>query len=226
MTGETTDHGRRPAHDVVVLAGGGGTRLGGTDKAALVVAGRTLLDRVLDAAAGARRVVVVGPVDVPAGVLQAVEDPPRGGPVAGIVAGMTALARERPVRDQPVPWTLVLAVDQPDAASAVPALLEASAAAGPEAELLCHEDTEGHPQWLLAAYRTSALHRAVAAVGTGHGTSVRRLVGGLRTTAVTEGADHVGDIDTWADHRAWEDRLRDDAGGRTDPERGRLGPAS
>src|SRR5262247_3408692 len=48
-------------YDVIVLAGGGGRRLGGLDKAALQVGNRSLLDRVLDACGRADRIVVVGP---------------------------------------------------------------------------------------------------------------------------------------------------------------------
>ncbi|MFZ2514092.1 MAG: NTP transferase domain-containing protein, partial [Candidatus Lutibacillus vidarii] len=40
-------------HDAIVLAGGRGSRLGGVDKGAVPVAGRALLDRVLDAVSGA-----------------------------------------------------------------------------------------------------------------------------------------------------------------------------
>lgn len=79
-----------------MLAGGTGTRLGGVDKAALELAGRPLLDRVLDAvaAAGALGTVVVGDVAAHGrpGVRVVVEDPPRSGPAAGIVAGLAALA--------------------------------------------------------------------------------------------------------------------------------------
>ena len=65
----------------MVLAGGRGSRLGGVDKASVVVDGRTLLDHVLDAVALAELIVVVGPrkADVP-GVTWAREDPPGGGP--------------------------------------------------------------------------------------------------------------------------------------------------
>lgn len=192
----------RPEHDIIVLAGGGGTRLGGVDKAALEVAGRRLLDRVLDSAAAARRVVVVGPVPVPEPVLQTVEDPPGGGPVAGIAAGLTSL-RALPGS---VSWTLILAVDQPQAAAAVADLLEAAATAGPNVEMVCPQDSTGHPQWLLAAYRTTALATALERVGSGHGTSVRRLVSGLTWAAAS--AAHVGDIDTWEDHAAWQTRLQ------------------
>ncbi|NJP68904.1 NTP transferase domain-containing protein, partial [Streptomyces spiramenti] len=43
--------------DAVVLAGGAGRRLGGADKAAVRVGGRTLLDRVLTASRAARATV-------------------------------------------------------------------------------------------------------------------------------------------------------------------------
>ena len=65
-----------PRHDAVILAGGRATRLGGTAKPLVEVAGRTLLQSALDAASGADRIVVVGPVPVPPGVLRPVEDPP------------------------------------------------------------------------------------------------------------------------------------------------------
>lgn len=201
-TGPAPPRRPRPEHDIIVLAGGGGTRLGGVDKSALEVAGRRLLDRVLDSAAAARRVVVVGPVPVPEPALQTVEDPPGGGPVAGIAAGLTALR----ALSGSVSWTLILAVDQPEAAAAVGDLLDAAATAGPDVEMVCPQDSTGHPQWLLAAYRTTALVAALERVGSGHGTSVRRLVSGLNWAPAS--ARHVGDIDTWEDHAAWQTRLQ------------------
>ena len=78
--------------DLLILAGGRGERLGGQDKAALEVGGRSLLDRVLEGAGDlGGDVVVVGDTPVPAGVLRTLEDPPDGGPVAGIATGLAAL---------------------------------------------------------------------------------------------------------------------------------------
>jgi len=189
-----------PRHDALVLAGGRGERLGGVDKAGLVVAGRPLLARVLEAAAGAERTVVVGPVTAPAGVLVTSEDPPGGGPVAGIAAGLAALP-------DGAPWVLLLAVDQPGAPEAVRTLLAALADAPPEVDAVCHRDGGGHPQWLLAAYRRPSLEAALLPHGTGHGVAVRRLVSGLRFHHPETGGEHLGDVDTWDDHRAWEARL-------------------
>ncbi|QWC86453.1 NTP transferase domain-containing protein [Nocardioidaceae bacterium] len=81
------------AYDLVVLAGGGGERLGGRDKALLERDGRTLLDRLLAELDHARDVVVVGPRrDGDRDVAWAREDPAGGGPAAGLVAGLRALA--------------------------------------------------------------------------------------------------------------------------------------
>ena len=73
----------------VVLAGGAGRRLGGADKAAVVVGDASMLDRVLAAAHPvADSLVVVGPsraTSVP-GVRFVVEAAPGGGPVPAVAA--------------------------------------------------------------------------------------------------------------------------------------------
>ena len=111
----------------IVLAGGRGTRLGGRDKAAVEVAGRSLLDRALSAVAGASSVVVVGderPVASPVPLLWTRESPAYGGPVAATYAGLDALRRGSPVHssgEDPSQTThshgttpiVVLAVDMP-----------------------------------------------------------------------------------------------------------------
>lgn len=194
----TADVSQPVEHDALILAGGRGTRLGGVDKAALEVGGRSLLSRVLDGVRAARRTVVVGAVDVPDGILRTVEVPQGGGPVAGIAAGLTVLG-EGPG------WTLVLAVDQPEAGQAVPALLAGAAQADAGVDLVCPADETGHPQWLLAAYRSVSLAHALAPLGTGHDVSVRRLVKGLRMMKLS--SPHTGDIDTWDQHATWQARL-------------------
>lgn len=190
-------------YDAVVLAGGRGSRLGGVDKAELVVGGRSLLTRTLAAADGAEQRVVVGPGPVPHGVQQTLEDPPGGGPVAGLAAGNAAL--DRPDR---APWVLVLAVDQPAAALTVPDLLSACASLGPDGPgVVCPADADGRPQWLLALYRTDRLTARLAELGDARDCSVRELVEPLRLCTVPVATEHLRDVDTWQDVSHWEERL-------------------
>lgn len=189
-----------PAYDVIVLAGGRGERLGGTDKALLEVGGVPLLTRTLQATAEARRVTVVGArrPDI-SGVMWTREEPPDGGPVAGIVAGLDALDAS----DSRSPWVFVVAVDHPGVEQVLPAILRSAGTAMAETDAVCPFDREGHPVWLLAAYRRQSLRKACSTVGPGHGVSVGRLVGRLRFEPSEAKYEQIGDIDTWADHQAW-----------------------
>lgn len=184
-------------HDAVVLAGGRGRRLDHARKPEVRVAGRALLDRVLDATGGAARVVVVGPPELARpGVRTVLEDPPDGGPVAGIDAGVRALEDEPGVRPDRV---LVLACDVPLAAEVVPRLL-AAARGTPSADVAWAVDAEGRGQPLLALYRRDALVAALGrrrAEGGVRDCSVRRLVAGLSVAPVRPAADEAADVDTW-----------------------------
>lgn len=185
------------AYDAIILAGGQGLRLGGVSKADVVVSGERLLDRVLRATAGAACIVVVGDVDVPAGVLLTREDPPGTGPAAGLVAGLDAIA-------DPSPWTLVLACDLPDAPAAVLLLLADEADPASDGRALV--DATGRTQHLLALYRTSALRAAADAYGDPANRSVKGLIARLVLDPVEAGDADVSDIDTWDDHARWESR--------------------
>ena len=132
--------------DGIVVTGGGARRMGGADKPALEVAGRSLLEVARQALVGARRTVVVGP----GGDLT--EDPPGGGPLAGVAAGLARC-------DSPV--VAVLAADLPFVTAEVVELLVEAAPA-------LAVDDEGRDQYLLGAYPTEALRRALpASVGGG-----------------------------------------------------------
>ncbi|MGQ4377025.1 molybdenum cofactor guanylyltransferase, partial [Streptomyces sp. SAS_267] len=97
--------GADAGYDAVVLAGGAARRLGGEDKPGVRVGGRTLLDRVLAACADATRTVVVaGPRPTARPVEWAREDPPGGGPLAALDAGL---------RHTAAPYVLVLSADLP-----------------------------------------------------------------------------------------------------------------
>ncbi|MFI9812095.1 molybdenum cofactor guanylyltransferase [Saccharothrix variisporea] len=170
------------AWDAVVLAGGRGSRLGGVDKAAVEVGGRTLLDRALDAVRGARRVVVVGPEKPVPGVVWTREDPPGGGPVAGLAAGLALVT---------APRVVVLAVDQPGVGAGTVARL---LAVGAPAVLV---DADGREQWLTGVWRTADLRAAVPADPKDK--SMRSVVGPLQPVRVKGSPEETSDVDTPGD---------------------------
>lgn len=186
--------------DAIILAGGRGSRLGGVDKATVQLGNATLLELALNAVDGAGTTVVVGHAEVPPPVRSTLEDPPDGGPVAGIVAGLHSL-------DSEAEWILVLAVDQPGAAQVIARILEAIPLVGPAIDVVCPIDGDGFPQWLLAAFRRTSLEDASDHFGSGHGLSMRTFT----TSMVFEhiAADDGGDVDTWDDLERWESRVKD-----------------
>jgi molybdopterin-guanine dinucleotide biosynthesis protein A len=185
-------------YDAVVLAGGRGSRLGAPSKPDLAFAGRRLLDIALSAAGGARQIVVVGDVDVPAGVLRTREEPPFGGPVAGLEAGLARLG-------EGAEWTLLLACDLPDAEAAVTSLLAATPAADHDG--VCLLDGDGRFQWLLGCYRTTVLRARLADRGDPPVTALYRLLGPLNLLGVDPGTASVDDLDTPADALRWTTKL-------------------
>ena len=173
--------------DAIVLAGGSAARLGGVDKPQLTVAGRSLLDHTVAAVGDAERVVVVGP-DQPVRrtVVFCREQPPGGGPVAAIAAGLL-----RTISDVVV----VLAADLPFMAPAIPLLLEALPAAG--AALLV--DAAGRVNYLAAAWRRASLQTALAALGDPNGASARALTELVPRVLVPDEGGWGRDCDTWDD---------------------------
>lgn len=198
-----------PSFDAIILAGGTASRLDGVSKPDVELAGRRLLDHTLAATAGAGRVVVVAPesVAVPDGVVRTLEDPPHGGPVAGLAAGLAALDGHPAGGTGTAPLLLVLSCDVPFVAGAVPRLLAAvgegavgEGAVGEGAEGACLRDASGYLQWLVAVYRTAALRgRLDALASERRGSSVRALVAPLRLAAVPARGQEAADVDTWAD---------------------------
>ena len=180
--------------DAIVLCGGGATRLGGADKAMVEVGGRTLLERALDAVADAARTIAVGPRrDIPGAIVWALEQPPGGGPVAGIDAGLE-LVREDAV--------VILGVDHPFVDEAC------------ISDLLAHfdrdgvilRDATGRHQFLVGVYRTAALTDVLEDVEP-DGMSVRDLVTGLDLVQLDD--PRARDADTWDDISAADERLRE-----------------
>lgn len=179
--------------DAIVLAGGRSKRLGGTDKSALVFGGTTLLERACAALADARSGVIVGVVDLPPVGWDVVrEDPPFGGPAAGIGAGLVALGSATSE------LIVILACDLPYADQAFAALRDAGGR-GFGTDALIAADDSGRRQMLLGIYRASSLRTAVGQAGRLDGLSVRSLVAGLSFTEVPVPAGSTVDVDTWHD---------------------------
>ncbi|MFE1170831.1 DUF6457 domain-containing protein [Streptomyces sp. NPDC058773] len=203
-------------HDTVVLAGGAARRLGGADKPAVSVGGRPLLDRVLAACPDAATTVVVGPVrPTTRPVVHALEDPPGGGPLAALDAGL---------RHTTAPTVLVLSADLPFlTAGTVRSLLAAATrtagAVGPDGSPAPRDgamlrDASGRDQPLVAAYRTGPLRRALARIRSAHGglagLPLRTLSAELLLERVPDpGATASFDCDTWEDISAARARIRE-----------------
>lgn len=201
----STPHADPRIVHAVILAGGRGERLGGVSKADIMLSGRRVLDIILEATAAVTngRVIVVAPdwVRVPDTVTRTLEEPPFGGPMAGIGAGVAAL-EDADAGD----LVLVVAVDTPGVGSFAADLVEmASRSAGDGAAVVAGAP-EPFIQRLQACYRLGALRRAVGSITT-HGCSVRRGLRGLEVDALVVSPQSSRDIDTWSDVAAWHERM-------------------
>lgn len=185
-----------PRLAAVILTGGTGVRLGGVDKASIEIAGHTLLEHALTATAVADEVVVVGPqVPTSRPVTWTREDPPGGGPAAGLLAGLDALA----FRPELV---CVLAVDMPRFSAGTVARLVDVLLSSDEADAACLVDEEERKQWLAGVYRYDALAGARPADREDeHGLSTRKMLLPLRIVGVPAVEGEARDVDTWADLR-------------------------
>jgi molybdopterin-guanine dinucleotide biosynthesis protein A len=177
--------------EVVVLAGGSGARFGhdaaGRDKVDLLL-GVTLagLPAWLPApwVAGPERAAAPAP-----GLRWCREEPPGGGPVAGLAA---ALAGVR------APRVLVLAADMPRVGRAVPTLL-AALEADPGADVAVLVDATGRAQPLATAWRSAALRAALGSLGPPAGAPARGLLAGRAVVEVPDTWGAALDVDTPAD---------------------------
>lgn len=135
---------------IIILTGGTGARLGGADKASLTVEGLTLLNRILSqthlpAIVAGRETATMRPV------LFRSEDPPSGGPVAGIAAALAWVD---------TPLVGILAVDMPEAAPVLQAALTELRVQA-DADAVVPLDAAGRRQPLCSAWRTAALRAAL-----------------------------------------------------------------
>jgi molybdopterin-guanine dinucleotide biosynthesis protein A len=178
-----------PRLSAVVLAGGEARRFGG-DKLAADIDGRSLLEHALDELPTDARVAVVGParpLSRTATFLR--EDPPGGGPAAGLITGLIwALELRAEV-------IVTLPGDAPGGGRAAAVLL---ADLRPNEQAVVGLDESGRQQVLQLALRAAAARRLVELAGPerGHDQSVRRLVSALAPRPRALPADLSYDIDT------------------------------
>lgn len=138
--------------------------------------------------------IVVGPMrPTRRSVRWAREDPPGGGPVAAIAAGLSMCR---------APCVGVFAADLPFlTAETVHSLWTVLTASGTGYDGAIAVNPDGHEQWLTAVYRRDALLARIADQGQEalHGLPLRRLVRDLRLLRITAAGQSVLDCDTWED---------------------------
>ena len=161
---------------VIVLSGGTNKRFG-SDKSQALLNEITLLDHVLSFIPTDVKTVIVGK-DV-------FEDPPLGGPVAGIARGLQEIDTE---------FVAVAAVDMPYGSSLFSQLLDAI-----QSDAVMPVDSDGHKQPLCAIYRRDSLLVALDKLGNLHGQSMRALCDVLIIDEVQVKPSALIDIDTPAD---------------------------
>lgn len=161
----------------LVLAGGQSRRFG-ADKARHEVAGRAMIERVVEAVAAVAEDVLIsvgaeGSFDVPA-ARQVVDRHKDAGPLAGLHAGLVAAE---------TPWVLAVACDLP---FITPAVLRALAAARrPDAAAVVARTPDGRRHPLCACY-----HRRVVPVVEAH-----LAAGRLALHALLDRLDNVAYVD-------------------------------
>jgi molybdopterin-guanine dinucleotide biosynthesis protein A len=168
----------------LVVAGGRATRFG-SDKLAAPLHGTPLLDHLLGTLPGEWPVVAVGAErPTPREVLWTREDPPGGGPLAGIAAGLGRVT---------TPLVVVVAGDMPYAAPVLLELVHLLRTAPPEVSAVVATDREDVPNPLLAAYRAAAVRTALP--GDPSGVPARSLLALPHTTLAVPGVGAL-DVDT------------------------------
>ena len=175
---------------MIVLTGGTSTRFG-SDKSAALIAGQSLIARILKSIPDEIDVIVVGPDPAVAGrKYECVQEQPvGGGPVAGFAAGLAICTSE---------IVALIATDMPFAVTRVINLMNSIK---PHDDAVMYVD-DGFKQPLAALYRVEAVEMALNSLGNSAGKSMRELISHLKICEVgmnKEVADSLRDIDTPAD---------------------------
>jgi molybdopterin-guanine dinucleotide biosynthesis protein A len=185
-------------YDLVILAGGRASRMGGVDKLAVPLDGRSSLDRLLAAAPDGTRVIAVGPTRrTTRPVIWCREVPSGGGPLAAVAAALPLTSAGT---------VLVAAGDMPRLGEAFDSLV-AVLDTRPDADVATLCDNEGMRQPLAAAYRRAALARRLECIGVPAGRPARLLLDDMVVLDIT-GCTATEDCDTWADIERIGEELR------------------
>lgn len=183
--------------DAIVLCGGAARRLDGADKGSVIVGGRKLLDRAVDAVGEAATVVAVGPrTATDTEVRWTQEDPPGGGPVSGIAAGL-ALTTEGTV--------VILGVDFPFVDRECVARILAARGDRDGAILA---DATGRHQFLVGAYGRAALVEALGRRDP-RNMSVKDFIAGFDIEVLEDPRSSL-DCDTWDDVAGVEELMKEE----------------
>jgi molybdopterin-guanine dinucleotide biosynthesis protein A len=148
----------------MILTGGASSRFG-SDKSQVILGSRSLIENLLTGLPPEIEIVIVGPKiqDTSRSVQYAREDPPGGGPVAAIHAGLDLINSE---------FVAIIATDMPFAHQIWEVLISNL----PRSEdATIPLDSEGVRQTLCALYRADSLRRAFAEIGEVHGQSMRNV---------------------------------------------------
>ncbi len=203
--------GREAAHlSAILLAGGGGRRLGGADKALLRRGDSSLLGRWAEVLT--RRHIptaVVGPDHLrghlPQDMLLTREDPPLGGPAAAARAGLLALEETGALDREGAPngerSVLLAAVDVVDPAPLLDWLGDEARQAGGRAVI--PRDGDGRLQYLASAIPARALLARVRTLRTqeASGKPLRLLLEGIEAVHPQLPEGLGADVDTPEDAR-------------------------
>ncbi|WP_124053973.1 molybdenum cofactor guanylyltransferase [Arcanobacterium ihumii] len=178
---------------IIILAGGTACRLGGVSKPDYRVNGKRLLDILLhelNQTGFTGATVVVGPenLEVPSHVMLTLEDPPFGGPLAGIQAGLNALAFLS--NDDAV---LLATCDAPLSPRILPKLTaQLSVSRQIDGAIPLELGNESWPQYVHGLYRFSALRD----LHFGRDRSIRSVFRTLNATLIPDDDDVCFDVDT------------------------------
>jgi len=157
----------------IVLSGGTNKRFG-SDKSAALLHDVSLLDHVLSFIPKEIKTIIVGK-DV-------FEEPPLGGPVAGVARGLQEIDTE---------FVAVAAVDMPYGSALFSQLLSSI-----KSDAAMPIDADGFKQPLCGIYRRVAFLSAIEKLGNPHGQSMRALCELLAIDEVQVDARALIDIDT------------------------------